>query len=330
MEQSRKSQVSLILADDKTLKKLNRAPCAFRHRLGEVAGLDDDGLAGIIERAAVVGPSCYNLGLVEEGADEGPRWVQGLLSEGEATGRLDGHRVLDMIRSGRLWLQIEQLALIAPRVYKLVRQAYDELTQRRKGFSYHRLYTNLLISGPGAKVLPHIDSAEVILWHFRGRKCMCLYDPERFPVPAQTIESIVLREQMEDIDWPAEWYNRGEAIVVEPGMALSFPYLWPHSVENLGELNVSIQTEYHHPRSMRRYGALFANGLARRRLGLNPKGTGPGVVGEAIRASLGLFAKGLRLNRVRERRIVARFVIDPRAPEHIRRLPAGREMVLAK
>ncbi len=320
-------QMPLIEADDATLAAINHRPVTFRHGLAEQALLDDDHLARLIEIAAAAGPEHYNLSLVEEDENGAPRWVQGLLSN---NGQVDGARVLNMIRSGRLWLQIEHLAELAPHLHTLIVDAFDELSARAKGFSYRNLYCNLLISGPQARVTPHIDAAEVILWHIRGRKRMWLYDPAEFPVPERTVESIILREQLEDIHFPEEWDGKGLALDAEPGMAISFPYLWTHSVENLGELNVSLQTEYHHPRSIRRYGALFASGLARRRLGMEPAAADPGSLAESLRAMVGLAAKALHLNRETERRIVAAFVIDENAEGHVRRFTSDDAPVLSK
>jgi hypothetical protein len=317
----------LIAASDEELQGIHREPVIFPHRLCELAMLDDDHLAMLIERAGAAGPMHYNLALVERDEEGREVWVQGLLTECRD---VDGKRVLDMIKEGRLWLQIEHLNILAPHLYGLLVRAYQELEERLPGFSWRNLYTNLLISGPNAVVTPHIDVAEVILFHIRGHKRMRLWDPAVYPVPEKIQEGIILREQYEDFTLPEEWKDGGVAHDLGPGMGVSFPYLWPHSVENLGDFNVSLQTEYHHPATIRRYGALYANGVLRRHLGLKPAGTGPGALGETLRAAAGLVAKKLKIRAPKPRRVTMAFVVDPQAPGHVRRIPEDKAIVLTK
>ena len=323
------AEARLLRNDTPELMGVHGEVVVFGHALADMASLDDDNLARIIERAAAAGPEHYNLSMVEpEGAAGYGRWVQGLLTEpGE---KVNGHDVLALIRRGRLWLQVEHLHELAPDLYRLIRAAYDEFRRRVAHFTYFNLYTNLLISGPSAQVTPHIDVAEVLLFHIRGRKKFRLWDPAKFPVPDEWRESIILREQLEDIPLRPEWLEQAMEAVLEPGQGVSFPFMWPHAVENLGELNVSLQSEYHHPASIRRYAALYANGLLRRRLGMNPQSTGPGTLGEALRAVAGLAAKKLKVHSPKPRKVAMQFVIDPAEEDGVRRIPEERQMHLEK
>ncbi len=323
------AQDHLLRNDTSELMGVHREVVVFRHALADLANLDDDHLARIIERTAAAGPEHYNLSVVEPGGDAGyGQWVQGLLAE--PGGTVDGHAVLELIRRGRLWLQVEHLHELAPDLYRLIRAAYDEFKHRVPHFTYFNLYTNLLISGPAAQVTPHIDVAEVLLFHIRGRKKFRLWNPEKFPVPDEWRESIILREQLEDIPLKPEWLEQAMEAVLEPGEGVSFPFMWPHAVENLGELNVSLQSEYHHPASMRRYAALYANGLLRRRLGMNPQSTGPGTLGEALRAVAGLAAKKLKVHSPKPRKVAMQFVIDPTAADGVRWIPPEEQLHLDK
>ena len=317
----------LIRDSVEAFEGIHDKPIIFEHALADLAMMTDDHLAMIIERAAAAGPMSYNLSTVDIDEEGREHWVQGLLSE---DGKVDGHAVLDLIKAGKLWLQVENLYYLAPHLYGLLKRAYDELAERLPNFSYRNLYCNLLISGPEARVTPHIDVAEVILFHIRGHKRMTLWDPERYPVPDELSEAIILRETLEDIEIPEEWKSGGDSYELAPGQGVSFPYLWPHSVDNLGDLNVSLQTEYHHPATIRRYGALYANGLLRRRLGVEPKDTGPGVLGESLRAAAGLAAKKLHIDGGNRRQVLAAFVVDKNAPDFIRRLPPEHAPVLRK
>ena len=326
---AQQTATNLIRTETSQLRDIYKKVVVFNHALAELANLDDDHLARIIQRAAKAGPEHYNFSIVEPDATGGyGQWVQGLLAEpGKA---VDGHEVLAHIRAGRLWLQVEHLHALAPDLHRLIRAAYDEFRARLKHFTYFNLYTNLLISGPRAKVTPHIDVAEVLLFHIRGHKKFTLWDPAKFPLPDEWRESIILREQLEDVPLKPEWLDQGMEAVLGPGEGVSFPFMWPHAVENLGELNVSLQSEYHHPASLRRYAAHYANGLLRRRLGLSPRSVGPGVLGEGLRAMAGAMAKKLKVHSPKPRRVPMQFVFCAEAEEGVRRIPAERQMALMK
>ncbi len=319
----------LIRCETDVLNGIHKVPVVFKHNMLDVITPDDDWLADIIARAAKAGPMHYNLSLIERDEQGKERWVQGLLArEGES---VDGYAVLAQIKAGRLWLQVEHLAELAPEMAALARAAYDEIKRKVKGFTYFNLYSNLLISGPNARVTPHIDVAEVFLFHLRGHKRMTLWDPSRFPIPDTARESIILREQLEDIHIKPEWENQGMEVVLAPGRGVNFPLMWPHAVDNLGDFNVSLQTEFHYPASMRRYYALYAQGLARRRLGMKVANDLPqGSIGESLRAVPGLLAKALRLHSPKTRKVALEFVADASAEGGVRWLPEGQRPILSK
>ena len=319
----------LLRNDTSELLGIHRTVVVFDHALADLAALDDAHLAHIIERAAEAGPLHYNLSVIEPGGEAGyGKWVQGLLARpGE---KVNGWEVLDLIKAGRLWLQVEHLDELAPDLYWLMRAAYDEFKRRVPHFSYFNLYTNILISGPAARVTPHMDVAEVLLFHIRGHKKFTLWDPAQFPLPDEWRESIILREQLEDIPLKPEWLDKGMETVLKPGQGVSFPFMWPHAVENCGDLNVSLQSEYHNPRSLRRYAALYANGLMRRWLGMKPQTTGPGALGEALRAAAGLMAKKLKVHSPRPRQVALAFVVDAAAAGGVRWLPEEDRILVTK
>ncbi len=330
MAQTRQqTAINLIRTETAQLHDIHKKVVVFRHALAELANLNDDHLARIIQRAAKAGPEHYNFSVVEPDESGGyGKWVQGLLAEPGKT--VDGHEVLEHIKAGRLWLQVEHLHELAPELFQLIRAAYDELKARVRHFTYFDLFTNLLISGPSAKVTPHIDVAEVLLFHIRGHKKFTLWDPGKFPLPDAWREGIILREQLEDVPLRPEWLDKGMEATLGPGEGVSFPFMWPHAVENLGELNVSLQSEYHHPASLRRYAAHYANGVMRRYLGLNPRTTGPGVLGEGLRAVAGAMARKMKVHSPKPRRVPMQFVFNPEETEGVRWIAEKKQMALRK
>ena len=285
--------------------KLTHSPVVFTHEMHKHELFSDEKLAEVIEKARAAGVQFYTLGaLANDGSSD--RLQSGALAD------FSGKRILETIRNGRLWLQIQHLDELAPDYHALSRQAYSELEETAEGFDFHKLTSNLLISSPQAVVPCHIDCAEVTLFHIRGRKRFFLYDLDSGKFASdETVEAVVLRETEEDIPYSRDWDDQAMIIDLEPGMAANFPHFWPHKVENLSGLNVSLQTEFYTARGVKRLGVRFANGVIRRRLGLAPKSCDINGPLALAKASLGLAAKKLGINKPHEREIRLGFRLDP-------------------
>lgn len=278
---------------------------SFQHQFNQNGMFEDEPLAALIELARDLGPDYYTLGSLNDDG-YGDKWQTGILGE------MSGHEVLEAIRNGRLWLQLQQLKEVAPEHHELAEQAFRELKQSNPGFSYHKLTSNILISSPSARVLCHLDCAEVILWHIRGRKRVYLYDlTKKEFANEQTIEKVIMRETEEEIPFDPDWDGDAQVYDLEPGQAVNWPHFWPHRVDNLEGLNVSLQTEFYSSKGLRQYGVRFANGVMRRKLGVNAGSTvieGPIAL---AKIAAGLVAKKLNLHKATERELVSRFTIDP-------------------
>jgi len=284
---------------------LTHSPVVFEHELHKHVLFSDDRLAEVIEKARMHGVQYYTLGaLANDGSSD--RLQSGVLAD------FSGKMILDTIKNGRLWLQIQHLDELAPEYHALSQKAYRELKDFTPGFDFHKLTSNLLISSPQAVVPCHIDCAEVTLFHIRGRKRFFLYDLESGKFASnKTVEAVVLRETEEDIPYHREWDSQALIIDLEPGMAANFPHFWPHKVENLSGLNVSLQTEFYSAKGVKRLGVRFANGIMRRKLGIEPKSCDIAGPAGIAKAGLGLVAKKLGLNKPTEREIKLGFTIDP-------------------
>ena len=227
---------NIVKPDNQFAASLTRKPFSFRHELAKSGLFEDEQLARLIETARRAGPQNYSLGTLDHDGF-GAKWQTGVL------GDLDGGKILDAIKNGRLWLQIQNLADIAPAYFELAKKAYGDIRSHAPGFSFYNLLSSVLISSPAARVLCHIDCAEVILFHIRGRKRVWLYDRDGVAaISHETIEKIILREAEEEIAYAPEWDRDGIAYDLEPGMAANWPHLWPHRVDNIDGLNVSMQT----------------------------------------------------------------------------------------
>jgi hypothetical protein len=321
----KETQMARIVQDDTEFTRhlTNQAVC-FQHKLAETGLFDDDHLADLIDIARNKGPRFYTLGSLDE-AGFGEKWQSGIL------GDMVGKDVLKAIRKGRLWLQIQGIHEISPKHYRLAKQGFGELQDAQADFSCHKLTCNILISSPGARVLCHVDCAEVILWHVRGRKRVYLYDHETHKLLSdKAVEAVLMRENEEEIAYQKQWDEVAQVYDMEPGQAANWPHFWPHRVDNIEGLNVSMQTEFYSNKGIRNYGVRFANGILRRRAGLNPTSTAITGPLASAKIGLGLVAKKLGLQKQVERKITSRFTIDPSCKGAIRPLSESMQAVLEK
>ncbi len=294
------------------------------HNFAENPLFGDEKLTELIDLARQTGPQYYTLGALNEDG-YGDKWQNGVI------GDMSGKDVLEAIKNGRLWLQLQGLREIAPHYHGVAEEGFKQLKQANNKFSYHNLTSNLLISSPEAKVLCHLDCAEVILWHIRGRKRVYLYDLDKVEFSAdETIEKVILRESEEEIAYRPEWDDVASVYDLEPGQAANWPHFWPHRVDNISGLNVSLQTEFYSNNGMREYGIRFANGLLRRRAGITPAPVTTNGLGALAKTGLGLVAKKLGLNSPVERKIRSEFTIDPTKSGNICPLEQSQQTVLAK
>jgi len=303
---------------------LTQKETVLGHNLANNPLFNDDNLADLIDLARKNGPQHYTLGALNEDG-YGDKWQNGVI------GDMSGTDVLQAVKNGRLWLQLQGLREIAPHYHAVTEDAFSQLKQANDQFSYHNVTSNLLISSPGARVLCHLDCAEVILWHIRGRKRVYLYDMDKIAFSAdETIEKVILRESEEEIAYRPEWDDVASIYELEPGQAVNWPHFWPHRVDNISGLNVSLQTEFYSNKGIREYGVRFTNGLLRRRVGIKPSAVKTNGIGAFAKTGLGLVAKKLGLNSPTERKIKSQFTIDPNKSGHICPLGQSQQSVLVK
>jgi len=291
----------------------------FKHQFAESGLFTDAELAKLIERY----PREYYLVNTIFGPEEAPDWRSGTL-EG-----LSGALVLEAVRAGRLWLCLRRLDLVAPEMDKLVEAAFAEMAERNPGVPTSRHKSSLLISSPGARVLYHADIPMVALWHVRGRKRVWVYDAaSREMLPDEVLESVVLREREEEIPYDPKWDNKARAVDLEPGWALSWPHNTPHRVDNLDGLNVSITTDFFTPAAQRKYGVYYANGVARRRFGMQPRSTRIDGLGALGKCAAAVAMKRIGVHRSQERDLIQSFVLDPDQPGRVIELPDEARSVI--
>jgi hypothetical protein len=176
--------------------------------------------------------------------------------------------LLDLVRRGRLWINLRKVLVHHPDVRDAVDSIYDELEQRAPHFKAEQRSANLLISSPGALVHYHLDTPVNMLWHLRGTKRVWVYSLDPKLVSQENIEGIYSGEFAEDLPYETWYDDYAQVFDVEPGQMLTWPQNTPHRVTNLEGMNVSLSTEHKNARATRRGNVHLANQFLRRTFGL--------------------------------------------------------------
>jgi len=249
----------------------NEAQSGFRnkvvvgqHGLHTRDEFTDEALAALIERHPRDLTDFCTMGDLNDGADS---WRAG------DPGDLSGMEMLEAVRAGKLWINLRE-AMTEDDVYRpLYDQMMADMKRLNPGYRALNAESGILISSPTAQVFIHSDVSETILWHVRGKKRIRVYPAAAPFLTDERMEAILHLEQTEDLPFEPSWDDECEAVELVPGMFTTWPLHGPHRVQNLSGMNVSITMEIVTPESMLKNGVIHANGILRRRFGMDPKST---------------------------------------------------------
>jgi len=253
-----------------------------RHDLHTRETFSDDGLADVLDRYPRERLGIYSF----------PPHAEGRVKarHGRAPS-LSGAELIHAVKTGKIWLNLRAASAHLPEFADMAGEIFGSLSAAT-GQKNMKPDVGLLISSPGIHVHYHLDIPVVTLVQVRGEKTLHLY-PAREPFASDAqIESIVLRENEEDVDFRDEFEADVQRLLLKPGMALTWPQNAPHRVQNGDMMNVSLSCEFMTLPALIRANALFANGVIRRRLGGKP--VLPARVGPTVVARAGL-ARAMKL-----------------------------------
>jgi len=273
-----------------------------RHHFLESGLFEDEPLAELIESYPAEHCSIHT---TTPNADGVETWRHGTM-EGRT-----GMEVLEAIRHGKLWINLQHMETAAPRYHALAARAFDQVKSMNPGFEHFRHNTGLLISSPSARVLYHSDISPVALWHIRGQKRLWLYpDTEEF-ISMKDREGVVLLETEEEIPYTEEYDKAAQVFDLQPGDVVSWKMQAPHRVDNIEGLNVSLTTAYYTPMARRQYGVIYGNGVLRRLFGMTPKSMKPTGIAALTKCALAVAVKQSGILEANEREFVTTFKVDP-------------------
>lgn len=282
------------------------------HRLHESELFSDAALARLIEKAP---RRNYHVCTMSTTGHDARAW-----RDGEIVG-LSGEEVLECVRRGHLWINVQRLPEIDPAYGALLDAIFAEVEGRVPGLETFKRQMTFLISSPKAQVYYHCDVPGQTLWQLRGSKRVYVYpNTEPFLQP-ETMENIILGTQQEEAPYDPSFDEHATIIDLQPGEMLHWPLNAPHRIVNHDVVNVSMTTEYWTKAIRDSYAVHYANGILRRNLGVRSPGRETG--GVSLYGKMGLAALHKYGRRKKGKLTLAvDFRVDPNAARGFRDIPA--------
>lgn len=290
-------------------------PQSTRHRVHELPWWDDAGLIRLIDAQPRT-----QLRVFQSGTDplHRVRDHQPVDTEGAT-----GADIVEAVKRGKLWVNMQRIDTAQPRFDELGRQLYAELQAGAPHF--HPVWINrafLFVSSPDAMVYLHADYQPNILWHLRGNKTIWIYPPyDSRIVSMERMEEICAGGE-DDIDFRHEFDALGQPFAIGPGETVSWPARAPHRVINGSTLNVSLSTFHETVEDYDRVVEHRSDYMLRTRL---PAARGlmrlVGSPGKRLAYRAMERAGWVQGRPVKE--YWARLRIDPNAPNGVREIPGG-------
>lgn len=199
----------------------------------------------------------------------------------------------DMIEAAksdqRIWINVREVMnrqLAYKEVLDQIHKEMEEATGKNKDRRNSR--GGILISSKTAATPYHADPTITHLWHVRGHKKAWVYPRLPELMPDEAYESIILGEIDEDMPFDPAF---DEKALVSPadlhgGELVAWPHRSPHRVENVTYC-VSMTMEFSTTKSAFTNAGMFANGVLRRKYGMNPSWVNASRPEKLMKAALG-------------------------------------------
>lgn len=281
----------------------------LKHRLHEDPLFSLDALADLIDKAPAPNWEIVNMG------EAGKRHMWQYGESGGHTGQV----IIDAIANGRFWVNIRKVMDFDERYEKLLTSIFREIEDRvpslGKTFKHN---LGILISSPNAQVYYHCDIPGQSLWQIAGTKSVYIYPTTEPFLPRTDMEDIILGVTEEEIDYDVWMDQYAKKIDLEPGAMATWPLNGPHRVVNHDCMNISVTTEHWTNPIRNSYAVHYANGVLRRRFGVNNTSfvkEGPSLY---AKAALAAFWKKSGMQNGEKFQRKMSFVVDPSQPDGMR------------
>ncbi len=275
----------------------------LKHRLSATGLFTKERLSKLID---VYPTEKYNITTM--GYDvENPLWREGT-KEGYS-----GNQVIDAIEQGRMWLNMRGVESVDPEYGKLLNEIFDEFEEYVPGFETFKRKMGILVSSPKVQVFYHADVPGQSLWQVEGKKRVYVYPNEAPFLKPESIESIILGETEEEIPYERSFDDSAEVFDLKPGEMVHWPLNCPHRVENEDCLNISVTTEHWTNNLRKKYAVNYANGILRRKFGVQNPSQGTNNWSIYPKAALALGWRKLNLNKGKQVVRMVDFKVNPKS-----------------
>ncbi len=283
----------------------------MEHRLLDSGLFSRDALADLIDRC---GPENYSVNTMGHDVTN-PLWREGTIKN------VNGKEVIETIERGRMWLNLRAVNAVSPAYKKLLDQIFGEFQSNVPGFKSFKHKMGILISSPNVHVHYHADIPGQSLWQLEGKKRVYVYPKAEPYITQQSLETVILKETEEEIPYHKDFDKGATVYELEPGQMLHWPLNKPHRVENHDCLNISVTTEHFTDDIRKTYAVNYANGILRRKFGMQD--LSPSITSASVfpKAALALIWSKLRLHKTHEIKRMIDFVVDPAAKTGMTDIP---------
>jgi hypothetical protein len=225
----------------------------------------------------------------------------------------DGATMIRAAKSnGKIWINVREAMNRQPEYKKILDQLHNELEQY-VGTNKDRRNCRggILISSARASTPYHADPTMTHLWHIRGHKKAWVYPKTSEFLPDEAYESIILGEIDEDVPWTPE-LDKGAIVApadLYGGELVLWPIRSPHRVEN-ATYCVSMVMEFSTKKSAFTNAGMFANGVLRRKFGMNPSWAKASKPEKLVKAVAGRIMRKVAGRKSFRRKDMVRFKLD--------------------
>lgn len=229
-------------------------------------------------------------------------------------GDMSGAELMQAVAEGRIWLNLRAANAHLPEYAALCDEIFRDKEAHVAGLKTMKRDLGVLISSPNAQVFYHLDSPLVSLWQIRGTKHVRVYPPKAPYARPEQIEAVVLRETDEQIPFDLAWDQDAQDVTLEPGMMVTWVQNAPHRIVNGPMVNVSLSVEFMTPTALLRANVIYANGVLRRRLHMQPEiqaGLDPRALGKL---ALARAFKAMQIQKAHEHKLTPSFDLREAIP----------------
>jgi len=230
------------------------------HNISKSDLFSDEGLAAILDEYPRENLDIWTFGRQREGVT--------IAMRGRAP-KMSGRDIVNAVHAGEIWLNLRRagdevfdLGHVAETIYDSLEDLADQRLRKKD--------MGLLISSPHVQVNYHLDIPMVALFHLRGRKRIWLYPVKEELAPSSYVEEIVHMKREEELPYRREFDAQAKVYDLTPGMALTWPQLAPHRIQNADSLNVSLSCEFQTVKSLINANAAYTNAFLRQTMKMSP------------------------------------------------------------